>query len=125
MKRSLQLLVFVGVMALATAGDAVPECTVCNEAASDYYPEKDFFQFTRGIVNLGLCWVELVNQPAKEIKNGGNILIGMAKGLGHVGVRLVEGGGEVLTCITPPAKDGTCTQIAHDCMLGVTGFTDH
>ena len=125
MKRSLQLLVLVGVMALATAGFALPECAVCNGAASDYYPEKAFYQFTRGVVNIGLCWMEMVHQPVKEMKNGGNILVGVAKGFGHTGIRLVQGSGEVLTCIGARAKDGNYTLIAHDCMLGVTGFTDH
>ena len=125
MKRFLQLLAFVGVMALATAGFALPECAVCNGAASDYYPEKIFYQFTRGIVNIGLCWVEMVHQPIKEMKNGGNLLVGIGKGFGQTGVRLVEGGGEILTCMLPRVHDGKYLQIAHDCTLGVAGFTDH
>ena len=125
MKRILQgLLVVLVLVGLAVPSFAASSCAVCNKAASESYPSKCGGQLARGAANAGLCWVELVNQPVKEVKGGGNVLIGACKGVGHTGLRLAQGVGEILTCPMPKAKDGKYTQIAHDCPLGVMGLTD-
>jgi len=133
MKRILQGMVVVMILGLAVssfAGTAASSrssgssCAVCNAAASDSYPNKVGGQLTRGVANTGLCWVELVNQPVKEVKGGGNVVYGIASGVGHTCLRLAQGIGEIVTCPTPRAKDGKYTQIADGCPLGVMGLTD-
>lgn len=117
MKRIGMMLVVVGFLVGACAGLAAAECAVCDMAASDSYPTKTGGQLVRGVANTGGCWMELANQPMKEMKEGGNILIGMGKGVGHTCIRLVQGVGEIVTCPMPRAKDGKFTQIAHNCPM--------
>ena len=137
MKRILQLMAIVGFVGFSatlsfagTGATSAPAsggkgaCPVCNAAASDNYAQKVGGQLGRGAANAGLCWVELVNQPMKEAKAGGNMLVGVGKGIGHTCIRLVEGVGEIVTSPMPRAKGGKYTQIAHDCPLGVVGMTD-
>ncbi len=126
MKRIALALAILGGVIVGLSADsfAAGECPVCDGAASDQYFIKTGYQFTRGILNTSLCWTELFNQPGQEMKAGGNLLIGMGKGVGHTFLRLVEGAGEIITCPMPRAEDGKYTQIAQDCSLGVMGFTD-
>lgn len=125
MKRML----IIGVFALAVAVVAAPafaetSCPVCSAAASDSYPTKTVGQAARGVANIGMGWMELVNQPVKEVKGGGNILIGMGKGIGHTCLRMAQGAGEILTSPMPRMKDGKYSQIADGCPMGIMGLTD-
>lgn len=126
MRPTLQVLVVLGVSLLATSGFAATECPVCNMAETDSYPNKAVGQLLRGGANVGLSWVELVNQPVKEVRANGpaHLLIGMGKGLGQTCLRILEGAGEIITSPSPRAQDGQYTQIADDCPLGVVGLTD-
>lgn len=110
-----------GAPSKGTPSPSASGCPVCSKTTSDNYLVKTGSTLTRGVANAGLCWVELGNQPMKEVKNGGNVLVGIGKGIGHTGLRFVEGAGEVLTAPMPKAKDGS--QIAHDCPLDVLGVT--
>lgn len=121
MKRIGQAFIVAIAVAGLCIGAAFAECMVCDNAASDSYPAKTGGQLARGVANTGLCWMELANQPMKEMKGGGNILIGMGKGVGHTCIRLVQGVGEIVTCPTPRAKDGKFTQIAHNCPMDMWG----
>ena len=132
MKRILQGIVLVLVLGMAVSSFAGTgsessskgSCAVCNAAGSDQYWTKAGGQLSRGVANTGLCWVELVNQPVKEIKGGGNVVYGIASGVGHTCLRLAQGIGEIITCPTPRAKDGKYTQMANGCPLGVVGLTN-
>jgi len=123
MKRILQVFVVVGLIACASVSLAA-QCPVCDAAASDGYASKFGGQLARGVANTGLGWVELFNQPIREVKGGGNVVVGVGKGIGHACLRTVEGLGEILSSPMPHAKDGKFTQIADSCPLGVTGLTD-
>ena len=128
MKRILLLLLAFGLVAFTTPSFAdqgaksAKSCPVCDGTTSKNWGEKTGCQLARGIANTGLCWVELVNQPMKEVKGGGNVLVGIGKGVGHTLIRLGQGVGEILTAPFPNAKDGS--QIAKDCPMGVMGMTD-
>ena len=126
MKRILQgVVVAVIVLGLAHVSFAeAPSCGLCTMAGSNSYPNKTVGQLGRGVANTGMCWIEMVNQPVKEVKGGGNVLIGVGKGVGHTCIRLLQGVGEIITCPMPRAKDGKYTQIAEGCPLGVMGVVD-
>ena len=105
----------LGVPAFAGTGASSGSrgCAICDGTASDSWGVKASTTLTRGVANTGLCWMELVNQPMKEVKGGGNVLIGCGKGIGHTFIRLCKGVGEIITSPLPKAKDGS--QIATDC----------
>lgn len=120
MKRVLAGLLAVGLFGLgapAFAGtgssSASHGCTICGGTTSDSWGVKAATTLTRGVANTGLCWMELARQPAKEVKNHGNFLVGCGKGVGHTFLRLCKGIGEIVTSPLPKAKDGS--QIATDC----------
>lgn len=127
MRRTLQVLVVLMVTLLATSSFAATQCPICKMAESDSYPNKATGQLLRGGANIGMGWVELVNQPVKEVRAHGpaSVVVGVGKGIGHTCLRMVQGIGEVITSPSPRAKDGKYTQIAHDCPMGVIGVTDH
>ncbi len=126
MRRTLMAL-----LALCVAGLAVPafagtggssaapasshSCAICNGTTSNNWGTKTGSQLARGAANAGGCWLEMVNQPMKEHKAGGNMLVGVGKGIGHTCLRLVKGAGEIVTAPLPKAKDGS--QIATDCPM--------
>lgn len=118
MKRILVGLLGVGFIALGTPAFAdvgARGCIVCDNTTSDNHLAKTGAQLTRGVANVGGCWLELANQPMKEVKDGGNFLVGCGKGLGHTCLRLMKGAGEIVTAPMPRTKDGS--QIATDCPL--------
>lgn len=117
MKRVLAGLLMVGLLGFgvpAFADEAAhASCAICQGTTSDHWGKKTAATLTRGVANTGLCWTELVNQPMKETQAGGNILVGIGKGVGHTIVRGVKGVAEIITSPLPMAKDGS--QIATDC----------
>lgn len=120
MRRIMQaVLVLAIVFGLSAVALAAGDCPVCTNTASDNHLVKTGSQLTRGAANTGLCWTELANQPAKEMKAGGNVVIGVAKGLGHTCLRAAKGLGEIVTAPMPKAKDGS--QIATDCPVCMWG----
>lgn len=121
MKRILQTVVAVGVLSLAAASFAASSCPVCAGAASDQYVKKTGSQLVRGVANTGLGWTELVNQPMKEMKNGGNFARGMVKGVGYTVMRTARGVGEIILSPMPREKTGKYPQVAHDCPICMMG----
>ena len=116
MKRVLIGLLVVGLLGLgapAFADQGASACTICGGTTSDSWGVKATTTLTRGVANTGLCWTELVHQPMKEVKGGGNFLVGFGKGIGHTLIRACQGVGEIITSPLPKAKDGS--QIAKDC----------
>lgn len=120
--------ILIALLALGVMGAAVPafagdgssgpsgSCAVCSKTTSDSWVVKTSSQLARGAANTGGCWLELVNQPMKEMKEGTrNPMIGVAKGVGHTCLRLVKGVGEIITAPLPNAKDGS--QIATNCPM--------
>ena len=120
MKRTLAALLvlsFIGFAVPSFADDgsksSSSSCAICSRTTSNNWGVKTGSQLARGVANAGGCWMELVHQPMKETKAGGNVLVGVGKGVGHTCLRLVKGAGEILTAPLPKAKDGS--QIATDC----------
>lgn len=120
MKRVLGGLLVVGLLGIgvpAFAGDgsssASHGCAICEGTKSDSWGVKTATTLTRGVANTALCWTELAHQPMKEVRNHGNFLVGVGKGIGHTLVRGVKGVAEIITSPLPKAKDGS--QIATDC----------
>ena len=115
--------ILIALLALGMVNTAVPVfadegpgtgCAICSKTTSDHWGTKAGSTLIRGVANTGGCWLEMANQPMKEMKSGThNPVIGVLKGVGHTFIRLAQGVGEILTSPLPKAKDGS--QIATDC----------
>ena len=99
------LLGFSGPSLAAQKSEAVacPVCAKVDNSAS--YPTKAGHTLVRGAANTLLGWTELIRQPANEVKGGGNVFTGVAKGVGEGVKRTLGGIGEILTFWTPKIKD--------------------
>lgn len=128
MKRSrVVLLAAALVLSSAFSGRACAEISsLCSAADSDSYITKASGQFTRGIVNMGFCWIELIHQPGLELKPemGGNLFRGLGRGVGHTLLRAAKGVGDIFTAFLPPHEDGTYEVIVHDCAFGIMGLEE-
>ena len=120
MKRLIQAFVIIGTIGLTVAAFAA-DCAVCSRATSDRYWTKTGGQLTRGVANTGLGWTELVRQPVKEARGGGNVVIGMGKGVGHAVKRTGQGLVEIVMSPMPRQKDGKYLQVADDCPMCMYG----
>ena len=90
----------------AMAEAAKPMCPICAKSGTDEtaYAAKAGATLVRGAANTLLGWTELIRQPVQETKAGGNVLVGIGKGVGHGVMRTVQGMGEVLTFWTPKVQ---------------------
>ena len=95
-----------------------PLCPICSKAnnASATYAEKAGNTLARGVLNLGLGWTELIRQPAKKARAGGNVFLGMLNGVGHSATRSARGLGEILTFWVPKVQ-GEYVHFSKDCPL--------
>ena len=91
-------------------------CPICASASSETasYSAKAGTTLVRGSANTLLGWTELIRQPVEETKAGGNVLVGIGKGVGQGVMRTVEGIGELLTFWTPKVHDHY-VHFAKDC----------
>ena len=100
----------------AAAAEAQPAkvCPICSKASGSGtdYSAKAGCTLVRGASNTLLGWTELIRQPAQEAKDGGNVLVGIGKGVGQGVVRTLSGVGEMLTFWMPKSP-----KIASDCPL--------
>ena len=115
--------VVVGLVILGAPGRSVSAaeqkvCPICSKAADENasYPVKAGSVLVRGATNTLLGWTELIRQPVQEAKAGGNVLTGVAHGIGYGVTRTLAGVGEVLTFWTPKTKNGYI-HFAKDCPL--------
>ena len=92
------------------------QCPICAKANSEQatYSQKASSTLVRGATNTLLGWTELIRQPADEVKSGGNVITGLAKGVGQGLTRTLEGAAEILTFWVPKSKTGYL-RFAHDC----------
>ena len=95
-----------------------PICTVANDNTVSYQA-KAGNTLLRGILNATLGWTEMIRQPAKEATAGGNVLVGVANGVGQSVIRTVTGLGEIFTFWTPKVQD-EYIHFAQDCPLDTT-----
>ena len=93
-------------------------CPICRAANSQSapYTEKAGSTFMRGATNTAFGWTELLTQPTEEVKTGGNLLIGVGKGMNQAVRRTFLGVGELLTFWTPKGPKGYLT-LNHDCPI--------
>ena len=121
-------LLMLGLLWLATARAAADDqpataarrttCPICSHAnmQDGNYAATSGTTFVRGASNALLGWTEIIRRPAEEARAGGNVVVGMGKGLGQGVVRTVTGLGEVLTFWVPKTK-AYPVNIAQDCPL--------
>ena len=93
-------------------------CPICsklkNQSAS--YGEKAGNTLSRGVLNFTLGWTELIRQPAKKARAGGNVWHGIANGIGKSTTRTARGLGEVLTFWMPKMR-GNYIHFSKDCPI--------
>lgn len=91
-------------------------CNVCQMQADEAYASKAGKTLVRGGANALLGWTELFRQPVEETKAGGNVLVGVAHGIGHTVTRTLGGLGDVVTFWTPKVN-GKYAQFSKDCPI--------
>ena len=103
---------------MAAQQKAAGMCPVCEKAGdpSASYPSKAGYTLVRGAANTVLGWTELIRQPVNEVKGGGNVFSGLAKGLGEGVKRTLGGVGEVLTFWTPK-MNGSYVHFSDNCPI--------
>ena len=101
-----------------TAAKAPAVCPICHRAvdASTSYPEKAGKTLVRGAANTVLGWTELISEPVQEAKNGGNVFVGIGKGVGMTVQQTAAGLGELLTFWTPKVNN-QYVKFATDCPI--------
>lgn len=110
------------VMVMGGAGPVRAEepmiCPICAKAEAEKasYAEKAGYTLVRGATNALLGWTELIAQPANEVKAGGNLVVGIGKGIGQGVKRTLGGAAEVLTFWTPKVRN-EYLHFASDCPL--------
>ncbi len=104
--------------AFAEERQLCPICLKANDPKSSYQ-EKGGNTLLRGALNASLGWTEIIRQPAQEAKEGGNLLVGLAKGVGQGLTRTLTGLGEIFTFWTPKLND-QYIHFAQDCPLDTT-----
>jgi putative exosortase-associated protein (TIGR04073 family) len=96
-------------------------CPICRRIQKEDVSYEDHASRTlaRGALNAGLGWTELIRQPAKEARQGGNPVVGIAKGVGQGIARTFSGIGELLTFWAPKTDTGYI-HFSKDCPLDAT-----
>ncbi len=105
----------------AVAAEQRAVCPICGHVSTDTisYSTKAGYTLARGAANTLLGWTELIRQPAQEVKEGGNVVTGIAKGISHSVRRTLAGAGEVLTFWIPKIQH-RYLYFAHDCPVCMT-----
>ena len=79
---------------------------VCTWAESKSWSVSAPCKLTRGILNLGLGWTNLLVQPFK----GDGVMNGIGLGLSNFTTRTIQGLGEILLFWLPPAPEEPLTE---------------
>ena len=110
-----------GCQALPAAAEERMLCPICKKISEETvsYPEKIGNTLARGALNTGLGWTELIRQPATEVRRGGNVLVGLGKGVQHGLLRTASGLGELVTFWMPKVQD-RYVHFSSDCPLDAT-----
>ncbi|MBI3997239.1 MAG: exosortase system-associated protein, TIGR04073 family [Candidatus Omnitrophica bacterium] len=95
-------------------------CPICGRVTNDNgnYASTAGTTLVRGGANTLFGWTELIRQPANEVKSGGNVVTGIAKGVGHTVTRTVAGVAEILTFWAPKHRG---IHLVNDCPLCMKG----
>lgn len=98
------------------AEDTGAMCPICTRTRSHAYGEKAGSTLARGAANALLGWTELIAQPASEAKRGGNLAVGLGKGVSQGAMRTFGGVAEVLTFWMPKVEN-EYLHFSEDCPL--------
>ncbi len=93
-------------------------CPICQKAGAEdaTYTQKAGNTLARGASNAVFGWTELIRQPAQEAKGGGNVFVGIGKGVSQGVMRTLAGAGELLTFWTPKVQN-SYIHFATDCPI--------
>ena len=94
-------------------------CGICEHAESVKYTTSWWGKISRGFVNTGLGWTNLIAQPKNAVSEGDNLLLGIGKGFGYAGLRTIQGVVEIMISWLPPVHD----EPLKNCALGDLGVT--
>ena len=83
-------------------------CPICHTANNQQavYPQRAGGALMRGAMNTAFGWTELVTRPAEEVNTSGNLVAGIASGLGRAAKRTFLGVGELFTFWVPKGQKG-------------------
>ncbi len=111
-------LLVIGGGAGAAQAEEHAVCPICERASSNTagYGTHAVNTLGRGAANTLLGWTEIIRQPTQTAKEGGNVLVGIGRGVGQGVKRTLSGVGEVLTFWTPKMNDNYVT-FAKDCPI--------
>ena len=111
-------MVFLGQAGSLAAEESPPTtCPICRAANHpSAYPQKAGTSLLRGAINTAFGWTELVVRPADEVKAGGNLAVGIGKGMELAVKRTALGFGELATFWAPRSKKGYLT-FNRDCPI--------
>ncbi len=70
----------------------------------------------RGMTNTTFGWTELLTQPSAEVEHGGNLAVGIGRGIGYAMKRTAVGFGEMFTFWVPKGANGY-PALAEDCPI--------
>ncbi|MBI4436881.1 MAG: exosortase system-associated protein, TIGR04073 family [Candidatus Omnitrophica bacterium] len=96
-------------------------CGICTRAESEAYGTKAPAALARGVANTGFGFTEILAQPVKETRQGGNAAVGFGKGIGQFVARELRGVAELATFWIPGVHQ---REIASSCALGTIGLSD-
>ena len=100
------------------------QCPVCSKAESFRYGPKLFGSLMRGLLNTGLGWTEILNQPVQAARDKEGMAAGLGRAPGRAVTRTARGVKELLTFWKAPDPTGErASQSAYDCTLGSLGMT--
>ena len=91
------LIILIFAASFAYAGT----CNMCANLKSSDQAKVCGARILSGLSNTALGWTEIFSKPGKEVAAGGNIVVGLFKGLGNAITRTVVGAVEVATFWTP------------------------
>ena len=119
------LITILGRPAIAIAEESTPQtstphmCPICKAANDPQagYPRKASSTLARGAINTAFGWTELLVQPTSAANSGGNLVVGIGRGVGNSVARTASGIGELLTFWMPKRKDRPTAGFAHDCPI--------
>ena len=118
-------LLLLGCARAAQAADESPkpspispsQCPICSRANNTQspYAERATITLVRGLANSTFGWTEMLTQPRAEVEQGGNLAVGMGKGVGFAIKRTAEGIGELFTFWVPRGERDPA--LAEDCPI--------
>ena len=108
----------LAVPCVTRAEESPKRCPICRAANNPNtpYTQKAGVTLMRGVTNTAFGWTELLVQPSAEVERGGNLLVGIGKGMGYAVTRTAGGVGELFTFWLPKGAQGY-PKLSQDCPI--------